>query len=174
MKNNTSHPVDTQSLIAEAYECYHARVLSFIAYRINNYDDAEDLTQDVFLRLIDYKSMLRPDTIKCFIYTIARNRVTDYLRRYLSKKEYTSYIYDTQTEVSTEAEQQIIANDLSKCEMTCVSNLPAQRQKIYLMTRFEDKTSADIAKELQLSPRTVENHLLLSRKAVRAYMKQCI
>ena len=81
-------------LIADSYMSYHRSVCFYIYYRINSKDDAEDLAQDVFLRLMDYKQMLRPDTVKFFIYTIARNLVNDYLRRHYKKQEVTSYIYE--------------------------------------------------------------------------------
>ena len=42
------------------------------------------------------------------------------------------------------------------------------------MNRFEGKSSETIAEELNLSRRTVENHLFLSRKEIRTYIKQCI
>jgi DNA-directed RNA polymerase specialized sigma24 family protein len=42
------------------------------------------------------------------------------------------------------------------------------------MNRFEDKSVTDISEELNLSRRTVENHLFISRKEVREYLKQCI
>ena len=42
------------------------------------------------------------------------------------------------------------------------------------MNRGEDKTVTDMEEELNLSRRTVENHLFISRKEVREYLKQCI
>lgn len=42
------------------------------------------------------------------------------------------------------------------------------------MSRFEDKSSSEISAKLNLSRRTVENHLFISRKEIREYMKQCI
>ena len=78
-------------LIADSYERYHFSVYLYIYNKVNNKEEAEDLSQDVFVRLMDYKRMLRPDTVKFFIYTISRNLVNDYLRRYYKKQEITSY-----------------------------------------------------------------------------------
>lgn len=118
--------------------------------------------------------MLRPDTIKFFIYTISRNLVNDYLRRHYKKQEITSYIYDHATTCTNETENQIVANDLLACEKHKLRTLPEQRRKIYIMSRFEDKSSSEISAKLNLSRRTVENHLFISRKEIREYMKQCI
>ena len=153
---------------------YHRSVYLYICYRINNKEEAEDIAQDVFLRLMDYKQMLRPDTVKFFIYTISRNLVNDYLRRHYKKQEITSYIYDHATTCTNETENQIVANDLLACEKRKLRTLPEQRRKIYIMSRFEDKSSSEISAKLNLSRRTVENHLFISRKEIREYMKQCI
>lgn len=64
-------------LIADSYERYHFSVYLYIYNKVNNKEEAEDLSQDVFVRLMDYKQMLRPDTVKFFIYTISRNLVKD-------------------------------------------------------------------------------------------------
>lgn len=47
-------------LVADSYASYHRSVYLYIYYRINSKEEAEDLSQDVFLRLMDYKKMLRP------------------------------------------------------------------------------------------------------------------
>ncbi len=165
---------DIPQLIADSYERYHFSVYLYIYNKVNNKEEAEDLSQDVFVRLMDYKRMLRPDTVKFFIYTISRNLVNDYLRRYYKKQEITSYMYD-RTEVShNEVESCVVADDLLACEKRRVEFLPSQRRKIYVMNRFEDKSVTDISEELNLSRRTVENHLFISRKEVREYLKQCI
>ena len=111
-------------LIADSYERYHFSVYLYIYNKVNNKEEAEDLSQDVFVRLMDYKRMLRPDTVKFFIYTISRNLVNDYLRRYYKKQEITSYMYD-RTEVShNEVESCVVADDLLACEKRRVEFLP--------------------------------------------------
>ena len=164
----------TPCLISDSYKEYYSSVCSYINYRINNWETARDLSQDVFLRLMDYKQMLRPDTVKYFIFTIARNLLNDYLRRYYKKQEITSYIYDHSITYTNETESLIIAKELSLLEKHKWEMLSDQRRKIYTMNRFEDKSISEISSELSISPRTVENHLFVSRKVVRDFIRQCI
>lgn len=169
-----NYMMTSTQLIADSYEQYHFQVYFYIYNKVNNKEEAEDLAQDVFVRLLDYKQMLRSDTIKFFIYTISRNLVNDYLRRYYKKQEITSYMYDMAKTNHNDVESRVIADDLLACEKRRLEYLPQQRRKIYAMSRFEDKSVTDISKELNLSRRTVENHLFISRKEVREYLKQCI
>ena len=164
----------TPCLISDSYKEYYSSVCSYINYRINNWETARDLSQDVFLRLMDYKQMLRPDTVKYFIFTIACNLLNDYLRRYYKKQEITSYIYDHSITYTNETESLIIAKELSLLEKHKLEMLSDQRRKIYTMNRFEDKSISEISSELSISPRTVENHLFVSRKVVRDFSRQCI
>ena len=171
MENPT---MTSTQLVADSYASYHRSVYLYIYYRINSKEEAEDLSQDVFLRLMDYKKMLRPDTVKYFIFTIARNLLNDYLRRYYKKQEITSYIYDHAITYTNETESLIIAKELSLLEKHKLRMLSDQRRKIYTMNRFEDKSISEISSELSISPRTVENHLFVSRKVVRDFIRQCI
>ena len=164
----------SDNIITRSYEEYHQVILNYITYRIAHRYEAEDLTQDVFVRLMDYKQMLRPDTVKYFLFTIARNLVTDYIRRYYKKQEITSYIYDHAITYTNETESLIIAKELSLLEKHKLRMLSDQRRKIYTMNRFEEKSISEISTELNISPRTVENHLFVSRKVVRDFIRQCI
>lgn len=173
---NASTYIHTLSscIITRSYEMYYKTILSYITYKINHRYEAEDLAQDVFLRLLDYKPMLQEATVKYFIFTIARNIVTDYLRRYYKKQEITSYIYDTKTYSTYETEESIVVKDLLMLEKKKLQTFSPQRKKVYVLSRFQEKNSNEISEELQLSKRTVENHLLLGRKIMRAYIRRCI
>ena len=161
-------------IITCSYKEYHQIILNYITYRITHRCEAEDLAQDVFVRLLDYKQMLRPDTVKFFIFTIARNLLTDYLRRYYKKQEITSYLYDHAVTYTNETESHVIAKELSLLERHKLETLTAQRKKIYVMSRFDEKSISEISTELSISPRTVENHLFVSRREIREFIKQCI
>ncbi|WP_071145047.1 sigma-70 family RNA polymerase sigma factor [Bacteroides ihuae] len=170
---NISNPRE-ESIVARSYEEYYQTILKYIAYRINHKYEAEDLVQDVFIRLLDYKQMLREDTVKYFLFTIARNIVTDYIRRYYKKEEITSYIYDIAMRTTNETEEILIAKDILSLERNYLQTFPPQRKIIYSLSRFGEQTTDDISEKMNLSRRTVENHLLLGRKCMRAYIRQCI
>ena len=161
-------------LIADSYRNYHHSVYLYIYYKTGNKEEAEDLAHDVYLRLMDYKQMLCANTVKCFIFTIARNLVNDYLRHHYKKQEVTSYMYEHAVAYTNDTESKVIADDLAACEKHKLSLLPFRRRTIYAMSRFENKSIADISTALNLSSRTVENHLFISRKEVREYIRQCI
>ena len=161
-------------LITEYYEEYRQSVFFYICRRIENRSDAEDLTQDAFLRLLEYRMMIRRDTLKYFLFTIVRNLLNDYLRRYYKRQEIDRYLYDTLPVTTVEPESRMVADEIRKLESRRVSALPEQRRKVYIMSRFQDKSAEDIAEELKLSQRTVENHLFISRKEVREFIRQCI
>lgn len=161
-------------LITEYYEEYRQSVFFYICRRIENRSDAEDLIQDAFLRLLEYRMMIRRDTLKYFLFTIVRNLLNDYLRRYYKRQEIDRYLYDTLPVTTVEPESRMVADEIRKLESRRVSALPEQRRKVYIMSRFQDKPADDIAEELNLSKRTVENHLFISRKEVREFIRQCI
>lgn len=162
------------SLIAEAFEEYRPQLMSYIKCRINNVEDAEDLFQDTFLSLLDYEKLIRRDTIKSFIFTIAKNLIIDYLRRFYRKQEMTSYMMENISIQVNSSESSLLAKDLGRLERLMVLKLPLQRRQIYYMNRYLYMSSTEIATKLSLSKRTVENHLLLGRRDVREYIKKCI
>jgi len=165
---------NSDRFIERSYNDYHQTILNYITYRINHKYDAEDLAQDVFIRLIDYKLMLREETVKYFLFTIARNIIIDYLRRYYKKQEITSYIYDHAVTYTNDTEPNFHAREILFLEKNKLQSFPSQRKTIYIMNRFYEKSTGEIAEELNLSKRTVENHLMIGRKVMRNYIKQCI
>lgn len=174
---NVLEPLTSHSdycIVTRSYEEYHSLILNYITYRISHKYEAEDLAQDVFVRLLEYKLMLREDTVKYFLFSIARNLVTDYIRRYYKKQEVTSYIYDSLSHATNDVEEHCHVKVLEELERKQLSTFSAQRKKIYHLSRFEEKTVGEISEELQLSKRTVENHLLMGRKIMRNYIRRCI
>lgn len=72
-------------IITCSYKEYHQIILNYITYRITHRCEAEDLAQDVFVRLLDYKQMLRPDTVKYFLFTLPVTSLTGLFTQILQK-----------------------------------------------------------------------------------------
>lgn len=166
------------NIIEQCYREHRESIKAYITYKINDAVLAEDLTQDVYLRLMECGQMIRVQTVKNMLYTIARNIIIDYLRRYYSRYSRTqgldATMYDGKAAGAVECEGSIIAADIARQEQARMQLLPPQRRKVYQMIRFEEKSSAEVARELSLSVRTVENHLAISRREVREYVRKCI
>jgi len=74
-------------LFDSVYDRYHKNVYNYIAFRINNQHDAEELANDVFVKAIRNKKSYNPDyAIEAWLIGIAKNVVTDYLRKTMRRQ----------------------------------------------------------------------------------------
>lgn len=162
-------------VIAKAYVSHRDGILRYIHSAINNRAEAEDMAQDVFLRILDYRMLINEATIKFFMYKIARNLICDYLRRHQVRQECYDYIYYNVSSPETEsADCLAITKDIASLERDIIARLSPQRRVTYRMKRFGLMTCNEIACRLKLSTRTVENHYRHACLEIRDYMKRCI
>ena len=74
-KQNICNPDE----MIEICETFFPRIFRFISYRINNRDEAEDLTSEVFLRLVRSRDVIIGNT-QAWLYRVAKNIITDHYR----------------------------------------------------------------------------------------------
>lgn len=175
--SNTPSQDSTQpsDLIEYAYNEFRPAIVSYISYRLNNEDKAEDFAQDVFVRLIDYKEMLRPQTVQSFVYTIARNIVIDYLRQRNRRQEVIANMYDFQDiPVKDDIVSKLYEKQILQLEQNKLHTFTPQRKIVYSLYRYEEMSIDEISQNLNIAHRTVENHLLVGRKMMREYIKDCV
>lgn len=96
MANNTDSGVKARhdALISGKYLGMRAAVYAYIRKHIGNTEDSEDLLQETFTRLLEYRTVLTGDTLDRLIYRIARNLIVDWYRRHASSgkaREYFSW-----------------------------------------------------------------------------------
>jgi len=73
---------DQDQRISEAIDREQARLRNFIRKRVTDQGDAEDLLQDVFYELVEAYRMMKPvEQVTAWLYSVARNRITDLFRR---------------------------------------------------------------------------------------------
>lgn|SRR5574344_575934 len=162
-------------LITTAYRDYYDDIHKYIGNRVKSYDLAEDLTQDVFVRLMTHADMLRQETIKSLVYTIARNIIIDHHRHHKNKVDFLSYQYDMVDETYHAADENTIAKELQKTEQMIVARFPPARRKVYSLYRHKDMAPRDISRELNMNLHAVYCQLFLGKKSVRDYVRNmCI
>lgn len=168
----SKHATSSRNFFSECYQQYWSIIRSYVAARITNLYEAEDLTQDVFVRLWEHKEFVAPQTVRALLFTIARNLITDKIRRYYKKEDFTAYAYYTQETYCNTTEEGIAFNELNLLHTSVVSALPDRRRKIYELGFYQDMPCPVIAEVLSLSVRTVEGQMLLARKTVRTSLRE--
>lgn len=167
--------MDNTELITNIYKEYFDTICKYICGRVKSHELAADLTQDVFVRLLTHADMLRKETIKNFVFTIARNIIVDYSRRNINHVEMLSYEYDMVDSTSHAADAIAIANDLRRVETKLIKTLPPTRRKIYCMYSHDGISPREISKTLGMDRHAVYCQLFWSKKTMRDYFsKVCI
>lgn len=167
--------MDSTKLITEIYIRMQPRLVRYITSRINDEETARDISQDLFVKLLETPPVFLTKTAEeVIVFRMAHNLVNDHLRHHYVKKDANDYFMQTSPVSSTEEESGIIARDIESLENTILSKFPPQRRLIYTMRRFKGMASGEIAESLGLSKRTVENHLLTGTHQMRETLRACI
>ena len=164
--------MNNNQLISNYYAAHRDELLSFIAVRITNAVEAEDLVQDIFLRLLRGHHLITPDTLPALIYTMARHAVSDYYRRRRIYEEYEHYI--KRSDCTSEIESLISARQLMERMERSLARLPQACCEIYRLHIYDGMKVSAIAKELSLPYKQVENRLGQARKAVRQQLRSYV
>jgi len=140
---------------------------------------AHELVQDTFMKLWEIRTKINAETnIVNFLYTIAKNKCLNYLRdqqtmlRAQNNREY------LETQLSIEAlqevgDQWIHFKELKSLIEEVIEGMPQDIKKVFMMSRYEDMKYKEIAKQLNISVKTVEirisKALIILRKAINDY-----
>ena len=147
---------------------YYPRVKGFINGLLQDAEEAEDLSQDIFMSLWQNRGNLKQiDNLDAYLFRIARNAVYRYIERSLLFKNYQSRQLSDDNSDLYEIESELNAKELELIIAIAVERMPSQRRKIYQMSREQGLSNENIARELNISKRTVENHLTQALADIR-------
>ena len=147
----------------QIYNKYSEKVYLFAARYINNYEDAEEIVQEVFSRIWERRKNLDEDrSFNAYLLTIAKNIIFNENRKKVNFDIYARYIIKYLQGNSNQTENQVIYENIRNLINEEVENLPSKRRQIYNMSRHEGLSYLDIAKKLNISEKTVETHIRLA------------
>jgi RNA polymerase sigma-70 factor (ECF subfamily) len=146
---------------------YQGDIYRMIYYRIHRQMDAEDLTQDVFVRAYRSISRLRePQRFRSWLYTIAVNRVNDYLRKKRVRSIFKSS--DEGPEIQPEADdrrenpealEQVLKEDFWRQVGRIAQKLSKMEREVFMLRFMDDLNIAEISQILKKSESTIKTHL---------------
>jgi len=135
-------------------------------------EDSEGIVQEVFIKIWERRADLRTDlSLNAYILTITKNIIIKKTRNnafMLATKKYLS----THSDAShNNTEESLVYADLFNITESFLNELPEQQRVIFKMSKIEDLPSKEIAKQLNLSLRTVENHIFRASSKLKTKLK---
>lgn len=127
------------------FERYHKRIFNFLAQMTRDRELAEDLTQNVFLRIIKYRQSYREGSrFMSWIYQVARNVFSDH---YQSSKNKVKGFVEVE-KVSDHMADYNDAEDIDEKEKLlhqCMAKLTKEQQELLVLTRFQHMKYEEVA-----------------------------
>jgi RNA polymerase sigma factor (sigma-70 family) len=135
--------------LATLFERHHARLYRYCLRMTGNRAAAEDLVQDVFMKMLKYKTTFKDDSeFVPWMFGIGRNASLAHLRRTASDKFADTDVEAQQANEPTEESQLDGQDELVR---RALQALPADRREVLVLSRFEYKSYDEIAKTLECS-----------------------
>ena len=147
------------------FDQFFKPIRNYIYYRCGDADMAEDIAQDVFLKLWETRSRIDRRTVKAYLYTIALHMTINQIKR---RQLHFRFVKTKGEDREFDTPEKIAEMDQYHLRLQEVINsLPEGGREVFLMNRLEDLTYNEIASRLGLSVKAVEKRMSKVLKILR-------
>lgn len=161
-----------EDAFAGFFRAYYPRMVKFAWRYVRTKNEAHDVVQESFVKLWEVRENIDPHrSLRAYMYQIVRNRALNHLR---DKKDHTP-IEDTNSD-PLKVESQVLANitepkNYDEKMAQLIADLPDRQREAMELSRFEGLEHDEVAKVMDISPRTVNNHIVAALKTLRKEWK---
>ncbi|ERJ59888.1 RNA polymerase sigma factor [Sphingobacterium paucimobilis] len=152
----------------EVYDLYFYQLHVFINRYVHADSIAQDLTQDVFVKLWEKREYLdKVGNFNAYIYRIAKNHTLDYLKRVSRLELMPNEILKEFNFSANEVELFVTEQEYFRFLEAYMKTLPEKSQEIFTMCREHEMSYEEVAKQLNVSKSTVKHHMITTMKRLK-------
>lgn len=156
------------------FERYQPVLIRSILASVGDRDEAHEIVQETFVRVWERRGSLRSDLpVLGYLFRIARNLIRDAGKRLAVRMRYESEVPPPQRSETDDPERWLQVRLLEERLAAIVRNaLPDKCREVFVLSRVEGWTNAEIAERLGISVKTVEHQITKALKIVRRQLEQ--
>ncbi|BDX37520.1 DNA-directed RNA polymerase sigma-70 factor [Tenuifilaceae bacterium CYCD] len=154
------------------FRTYYERLCNYANTILSDMDEAEEMVQSAFLTVWEKHDTLEIHTsVKSYLYRAVHNSCLNRVKHYKVRKTYGDSVKNQTELLHDDASQDLIGSELDAIVANAIDSLPDQCRLVFKLSRFENLTYAEIAEQLGISLKTVENHMVKALKVLREKLK---
>ena len=152
-----------------AFRAWYGELCSFVRPQVGSTDSAEEIVQDVFLRLWRARLTLDPSqSLRAYLYRAARNTALNQLKRRQLENRWLNSAAAAGEPTVGAADEDVQLHELSDAVQHTLTLLPERCRLVFTMSRHQGLSYSEIAEALGISIKTVETQMSRALKALRA------
>jgi RNA polymerase sigma-70 factor (ECF subfamily) len=160
--------IKTRADFESLFKAYYSTLCSYASGFLKDTDASEEVVQEVMFRIWTGREKLVIDTsLRSYLFRAVRNGCMNVIKHNSVREEYRSFRESQIPESHRSQEDEMIISELEVKIREAIDNLPVERRKVFIMSRYDGLTYAQIAEKLGISAKTVENQMGHALKTLR-------
>lgn len=165
------HEPDEKDL-ARLFRFYYAELCGFARVIVKHPEIAEDIVQDVFVKLWAKRMEIQfSASIKSYLYTATKHACLNHIDKHQRRSELLNIYLEGMAAHTENVEAHIHYQDLRKKVAGAIDDLPPRCKEVFVLSRSHFKSYQEIADELGISVKAVEQHIGKALKSLRVSLK---
>lgn len=154
------------------FRTYYQPLCHYAFTFLQDKEDAEEIVQSTFLLVWEKRETLSIRTsVRPYLYAMVRNACLNVIKHEKIKQKYAGEEMALADRSHDSVAHTIASNELEHRIKMAMEELPEQCRMVFKLSRFEELKYAEIAEQLSISIKTVENHMGKALKIMREQLK---
>jgi RNA polymerase sigma factor (sigma-70 family) len=143
------------------FQEYYDELVAHLTKKLRSRDQAMDLAQDTFLRVLTQGLNTPVEQPRAFLYKTAWNLSVDLFRKKRRQAEESLESEEIREVLTVSADQDAIVESKEQVELLCraIQELPPKCRRVFLLHKFKERSHAEIAAQLGITKSMVEKHI---------------
>ena len=155
------------------FKTFYKPLCSYAHSFLSDRDEAEEVVQATFISVWEKKSIIEIQTsLKAYLYRMVRNSCLNVIKHEKVKQQHAAYEMAGGEPTHEAVAQAVLSSELEIKIYEAMKVLPEQCRIVFQLSRLEELKYAEIAEQLSISIKTVENHMGKALKIMRGQLKE--
>ncbi|MFC2152382.1 RNA polymerase sigma-70 factor [Bacteroidota bacterium] len=163
--------IESKQDFEKLFNAYYSNLCAYANNFLKDVDASEEVVQEVLFKLWTNKdSIIITSSVKSYLFRAVRNASLNVLKHINIREDY-KVQHENERDDELSSEDEMIVSELDQKIREAIDQLPIERKKVFILSRYDGLKYKEIAEKLNISVSTVENQIVKALKFLREELK---